>query len=312
MNRRAFLAGAGTGVAGLSAGYAGARVADVRPYDPEAPDGDAPRERIVAAARHAAVADHREVTTVEVRRGPTGEAPYRLERLLARRQPSRRRSLHAFTVFDAPPLRDPRIADAPGREYVSPQQSINALLHYDRATSDGYDLPLTMVLHRTDESLCFDFDAPEPTDGDVEVAGRRGPSGVAPLPPDAPPTFPERIRPHRAGWELVADAGSTTTYRVAGADAYSQVVPLSLSPVARFGDPWVRTTLDRETGRLRRVVDHRDVWLDLFEGADPVRFTYRIETAYDRYGEATAPRPGGVSRGLDERLRGTLGDLLTY
>ena len=132
-------------------------------------------------------------------------------------------------------------------------------------------------------------------------------------------------------------AGDTVTYRVAGPDAYAQVVPLALTAVRGFADPFVEVTLDRETGRLRRVVDHRDVLVDGraagggSDGAAPDadgeaggdaqrdgggpsrRLTYRIETAFDGYGTARAPRPSGdVGADVETRVKGFLMDLFTY
>ena len=75
MNRRQFLAGTGTAVVGGTGGCGGLRVADIRPYDPELPTGDSPRERIIAAARHRHAADHRAITRVRVLDDWTAEAP---------------------------------------------------------------------------------------------------------------------------------------------------------------------------------------------------------------------------------------------
>jgi hypothetical protein len=209
------------------------------------------------------------------------------------------------------------VAESPSQEYVSPTQTIHALLHYNRVYSD-YSLPLTMVMHLSDGHMLWDHDAPTPEAGasglstdDVRVSGDESEVGLTDT--DAGQVFTERIRPHRATWEAVSRGDGTVTYRVSGADAYAQVVPLSMAPIAEFRDPWVEVTLDTETGRLRRVVDHRDALYDVFENEDPVALTYRIESTIDQYGTASAPRPpGSADAGLDTKLRSYLLDLLTY
>lgn len=314
MNRRQFLAGVG-GAAALTSGYAGLRVTDIRPYEPALPEGETPRERITAAAAHRFAADHRIRTTTRVLDDWFGAAPYDLERYRQWHQPSRRRHLHALTVFDSPLTRSQRMAESPNQEYISPTQTILALLHYNRVYSD-YSLPLTMVLHLSDGHMLWDYDAPTPEAGDTELSAedvRVSGDDVGVTDTDAGQVLTERLRPHRATWEEVRREDGTVTYRVAGGDAYAQVVPLSMAPIAAFRDPWVEVTLDTETGRLRRVVDHRDALYDIFEDADPVPLTYRIESEIDQYGTATAPRPAGTaSPGLDTRLRSYLLDLLTY
>lgn len=317
MNRRQFLARAGGGALALSGGYAGLRVTDLRPYDPALPEGETPNERITAAAAHRFAADHRIRTTTRVLDDWLGAAPYDLERYTQWHQPSRRRHLHALTVFDSPLARNQRMAESPNQEFISPTQTIYALLHYNRVYGD-YSLPLTMVMHLSDGHLLWDYDAPIPEAGDtglsaddVRVSGDEGEVGLADT--DAGHVFTERIRPHRATWEEVSRGGGTVTYRVAGGDAYAQVVPLSMAPITAFRDPWVEVTLDTETGRLRRIVDHRDALYDIFENEDPVVLTYRTESQIDQYGTATAPRPTGeVTSPLDTTLRSYLLDLLTY
>lgn len=317
MNRRQFLTRAGGGALALSGGYAGLRIADIRPYDPPLPQGDTPNERITAAAAHRFAADHRIRTTTRVLDDWLGAAPYDLERYTQWHQPSRRRHLHALTVLDSPLARNQQMAENPNQEFISPTQTISALLHYNRVYN-GYSLPLTLVMHLSDGHLLWDYDAPTPeaedtgpSAEDVEITGTEGDVGLADT--DAGQVFTERIRPHRATWKEARREGGTVTYRVAGGDAYAQVVPLSMAPIAEFGDPWVEVTLDTETGRLRRVVDHRDARYDIFETADPVPLTYRIESVVDQYGTASAPRPAGTaSPDLDTRLRSYLLDLFTY
>jgi len=339
MNRRRFLVGAGAAAA-ATAGYAGVRVGDRRPYDPDPPTGETPRERIVAAAAHRFAADHRVVSRAEIRRDWTGEAPYALGVHRQWYEHSRRRHLHAFTALDAPLFERVTTDEAPSAEFLSPHGNLPAVLHYNRAFGAA-SLPLTYVLHVTDGRLLYDFDAPTPPAGanadEIRVTGEEGRSGVGLRHADDDPAFREYVRPHRAAWERVRDDGDTVTYRVAGPDAYAQVVPLALTAVRGFADPFVEVTLDRETGRLRRVVDHRDVLVDGraagggSDGAAPDadgeaggdaqrdgggpsrRLTYRIETAFDGYGTARAPRPSGdVGADVETRVKGFLMDLFTY
>jgi hypothetical protein len=42
------------------------------------------------------------------------------------------------------------------------------------------------------------------------------------------------------------------------------IVPLALAAVTGFVDPFSEVTLDRDTGRLRKMVDHRDVFVDVW------------------------------------------------
>lgn len=311
MNRRRFLAGVGATGAAV-AGYAGLRVADVRPYDPSLPSGETPRERIVAAARHRHAADHRAVTRTRVLDDWTGEAPYDLDVRRQWHQHSRRRHLHALTTFDAPLTRSGRVADVSGREFVTPHQVLWALLHYNRVYNESYDLPLTTVIHVTDGSMLYDYDAPTPDAGEVRVTD--GPrTDVAARHVDPGTVDGELVRPHRADWERAEEGNGTVTYRVSGPDAYAQVVPLPFVPISAFGDCWVEVTLDSETGRLRRIVDKRDIVVDLWEDREAEPLTYRIETEFDQYGRATAQRPSGsVERSAESRLKGLLYDLATY
>jgi len=314
MNRREFLAGVGAATVGTLAGYGGVRVADVRPYDPALPTGDSPRERIVAAARHRHAADHRAITTVRVLNDWTGEAPYDLDVRRQWHEHSRRRHLHTLTTFDAPLTRSESVEDVPDREFVTPHQLLWALLHYSRVYSDGYDLPLTNVCYVTDGAILYDFDAPTPENGTVRLSDSGdGVDAVAEGGSVVETVRGEFIRPHRTDWTRTAERDGTVTYRISGPDAYAQVVPLSFTSVSAFGDCWIEATLDSETGRLRRVVDNRDLVVDLWEEETPKPLTYRIETEFDQYGHATARRPvGAVDRSLKSRATALLFDLATY
>lgn len=330
MNRRQFLAGIGA-AAGVACGYAGMRVGDVRPYDPTLPSGETPRERIIAAAAHQFAVDHRAVSTAEIRRDWTGEAPYELGVHRQWHEHSRRRHLHALTTFDAPLIESVSADQTAGAEFLSPHGSLAALLHYNRAF-DADDLPLTLVMHLTDGTMYYDYDAPTPpgdaTTDEISVSSQEGRSGVAPLHGAGDPMLREYIRPHRARWDKVRGDETTVTFRLTPAAAYVQVVPLALTAVKNIVEPFIEVTLDRETGRLRRVLDHRDVRVGIWYEHDESthgdetkngnresgeRITYHIETVFDEYGTATAPRPANAARGdLGTRAKGLLLDLLTY
>ncbi|RLM87995.1 hypothetical protein D3D02_13755 [Halobellus sp. Atlit-38R] len=314
MNRRTLLAGAGTAILGAATGYGSLRVADVRPYDPALPTGDAPRERIVAAARHRHAVDHRATTRVRVLEDWTGEAPYDLDVRRQWHEHSRRRHLHTLTTFAAPLTRNDSIADEADREFVTPHQLLWALFHYNRVYSDSYDLPLTNVLYVTDGTMLYDFDAPAPKNGRVRISkGDSGTDVVADDDDAARAVRGDFVRPHRTDWTKTAERDGTVTYRVSGPDAYAQVVPLPFAPISEFGDCWIEVTLNRETGRLRRIVDNRALVVDLWEGAVEKSLTYRIETEFDQYGVATARRPiGPVDRSLESRAKALLFDLMTY
>lgn len=314
MNRRTFLAGAGTASLSAVTGYGGLRVADVRPYDPALPTGESPRERIITAARHLHAVDHRAVTRVRVLDDWTDEAPYDLDVRKQRHEFSRRRHLHMLTTFESPLTHSDRIESEADREFVTPHQTLWALLHYSRVLSDGYDLPLTNVLYITDGAMLYDFDAPTPDDGAVRVSDAH--SGTDVVANDDTPAETVRedfVRPHRTDWTRTAQGEETVTYCVSGPDAYAQVVPLPFAPVSAFGDCWVEVTLHTETGRLRRIVDNRAIVVDLWNEEAGQPLTYRIETEFDGYGDTTVRRPvGNVGRSLESRVGALLSDLASY
>jgi len=314
MNRRKFLAGVGTAALGVGTGYGGLRVADVRPYDPALPTGDSPSERIVAAARHRHAADHRAVTKVRVLEDWTGEAPYDLDVRKRWHEHSRRRHLHILKTFVSPLTRNDGITDATDREFVTPHQSLWALLHYNRVLSDSSDLPLTKVLYVTDGSMLYDLDAPTPEGETVRISDTRSGAGVVSDDDLVAETVRgDFVRPHRTDWTRIAEEDETTTYRVSGPDAYAQVVPLPFARISAFGDCWIEVTLNNETGRLRRIVDNRAFVVDLSGGEATKSLTYRLKTEFDQYGEATARRPvGNLDRSLESRARALLFDLASY
>lgn len=314
MNRRRFLAGAGITTLGTVTGYGGLRIADIRPYDPALPTGESPRESITAAAQHRHAADHRAVTNVRVLDDWTGETPYDLDVRKLWHQPSRRRHLHTLTTFETPLTQSNRLADAPDREYVTPHQTLWALLHYNRVLDDGYDLPLTNVRYITDGAWLYDHDAPTPAGDAVRVSDDR--SGHIPngdYERASKPVRRDLVRPHQTDWTRTAADDETITYRVVGADAYAQVVPLPFAPISGFGDCWIEVTLDRKTGRLRRIVNNRAVDIDLQGGAGERSLTYRIETDIDRYGDVRARRPAGSVNGdFESHVKALLFDLVNY
>lgn len=329
MNRRQFLAGVGA-TAALATGYVGARIGDVRPYDPDSPSGETPRERIIAAAAHRFAVDHRARTRIDIRRDWTDQAPYELGRHQQWHEHSRRRHLHALTTLDAPLLDSLTAEQAPDLEYLSPHGTLPSLFHYNRAFA-AESLPLTYVLHVTDGTSLYDFDAPTPdgtaSAGDLRITDRNEGSGANVTGVSTDPLLQEYVRPHRTSWDLVRETDATATFRIDTSDAYTQVIPLTFTAVTGCVDPFVEVTLNRETGRLRNVVDHRDVLVDVWpdeggesartdtqrDAASPRRITYRIETAFDQYGTASAPRPAAdIDVALETKVRGILSDFLQY
>jgi hypothetical protein len=244
----------------------------------------------------------------------TGETPYDLDVRRLWHEHSRRRHLHTLTTFNAPLTRSNRLADEADREFITPHQTLWALLHYNRVFNDGYDLPLRNVRYVTDGTMLYDFDAPSSEDGTVRVSDVH--SGIYVVADNEEPAETVRrdfVRPHRTDWRQTAEDDETITYRVSGPDAYAQVVPLPFAPISVFGDCWVEVTLNSETGRLRRIVDNRALVVDLWDGAAEQSLTYRIKTEFDQYGDVTVRRPvGNVDRSLESRARALLFDLVNY
>ena len=300
MNRRRFLAGVGTGLATVSGGYAGVRVGDLRPFAPALPSGETPRERIVAAAAHRYAVDHRARTTVRVERDGTDDAPYESARYEERHQHSRRRHLHRFVALAVPPGVPPL-----------PYHGLPALFHWDDVRDGRSSLPAGGLLYHTDGLVAFDYRTARP----AANPKRFGTASVEAT-DDMPAMFGEFVRPHRASWTERDRTSETVTYELAGADAYSQVVPLYLSPTPVNDTSRIRATLDRDTGRLRQLVDRRDLSVPPErvddERVDGYRLVYHIETTFDRYGTATATLPPGASVPLGTRFRAAMSDLGTY
>lgn len=322
MNRRQFLAGAGAAAA-TATGYGGVRVADLRPYDPDRPSerlgsDPAPRDRVLAATRHLFAADHRARTRVRVLDDWTGDAPYLLTRHRERHEHSRRRHAHVLTTFGNGLVLADRDRDGVDPRAATPYASIDAVLHFSSAVSaDPETLPERFVLHVDDGGIRVDRDAPPQSVGEPIRVNSEGYSGAAPIADFPRPMLGEPIRPHRAAWTVRERTADTLELELSGPDGYAQAVPLfSPGGVTIREDCWLRATLDRESGRLRHVVDHRDVDVDVgVERREMRRVVMRRETTFDQYGRATAPLPQGeLGRSLSplDRLRALANDLSTY
>ena len=301
MRRRRALSVLGAAATAV-AGYSAVCVADYRPYDSpdRVPEGP-PNERITAANRLLHAVDHRAVTRVTVLADGTGNDPYPSTRYRQVHEHSRRRHLAVFTTLRAPPGRP-----------APPVDGLYALLHRSYVDHETESPPWTSVAHVTDGTVLVDWDAatltgpddPPRFDGaDVRRSPTRGGEAAA---------FGEHVLPHRATWrestglDASVGAGSgdgTVTYYVDDRDAYARVPPLLMADAVHDGSR-IAATLDAETGFLRRLLDRRVVTKRVTDDegdAATRRFTYRIETTFDRSGEATAPRPDGAPFGdLDE------------
>ena len=309
MNRRQFLVGAGTTVVGTASGYGGLRIADVRPYDPELPTGDSPRERIIAAAKHRHAADHRAITRVRVLDDWTGEAPYDLDVFRRWYQHSRRRQLRALTTYTAPMARSHPVGDELNSD-MFPHETPFELTHSVGVLGETENLPLTTVHYLTDGKQVYDSDAPVPEDDTVRVSDAYATSNSLGHADES--TRIDFIRPHRTDWTEADESAESVTYRVTGSDAYAQVVPLRPTRKLGLDNCWITVTLSRETGRLQRIVDHRDLNINVEEAADQ-SLAFRIETEFDQYGDTTVRRPAGnIEQDLRTRLNGIGYDLLTY
>jgi len=329
VNRRRLLAGVGAAAA-TATGYGAVRVADLRPYDPAVPAADrrstpTPRGRVLAAVRHLFEADHRSVTRVTVESDWTGSAPYRLTRHRELHEHSRRRHTHVLTTLGNGVVRLDRERDGVEARTLSPYATINAHIHFADATfADPPTLPERFVFHVDDGRIVYDRDAPAQAVGDP-VAVDGGYAGTTPVDDFEHPMFGEPVRPHRAPWTEHERSDATVTYRLSGADAYARAVPLPFVAVdAIHDDAAVRATLDRDTGRLTRLVDDRHLDVDVGVDRRDVRTVrMRLVTEIDRYGDASAPRPrgesddgsnGGFLGGADpvDRLTALAFDLATY
>jgi len=309
MNRRQFLVGAGTSVVGTAGGYGGLRVADIRPYDPELPTGDSPRERIIAAARHRHAADHRAITRVRVLDDWTGEAPYDLDVFRRWYQHSRRRQLRALTTYTAPLARSHPIGDKLNDD-MFPYETPFELTHSVRTLDNTENLPLTTVHYLTDGKQVYDPDAPVPEDDTVRVSdAHTTPNSLGHAHESTRIDF---IHPHHTNWTETDESTESVTYRVAGPGAYARVVPLRRTRKLELDDCWIEVTLSRETGRLQRIVDHRDLRIAV-EETPGQSLTFRIETEFDQYGDTTVRQPAGnIEQDLGTYLNGLAYDLLTY
>lgn len=300
MNRRQFLTAAGGSAAALTTGYLGARVADVRPYNAgePSPAGDSPAERIVAAARHRYAVDHRVFTDVGVAFDDGGEVDHDAVRYRGVHEHSRRRHLHVFTTLQQPSVPAP------------PLPGLYFLLHWNYAEDE--DAPFTSVIHRTDADIVSSWDAPTPDDefatpalGDLTLSafGQRSDDWLI-----------DQILPHQGDWRETDRTSDWVTYRLDDPGEYAAAAPLGIWYTGVNDGSYLEVVLD-PNGKLARVVDHRDVQVT-FDDGDAVstgRLVYDIETAFDQYGMAKAPRPDGdVPASVVDRLAGLAADIETY
>lgn len=125
------------------------------------------------------------------------------------------------------------------------------------------------------------------------------------------------IQPHRGEWTETDRTAESVTYDLTDPDTYAAAVPLGPWVRSVASDSRLRATLDRETGRLRRLVDTRDPVVDAIDcdgdGSGTTRLTYRIDTEFDRYGDVSAPRPtGDLPVSAVDRLKGLAADIDSY
>lgn len=310
MKRRQFLAGAGAATTGL-VGYLGARITNVRHYAPleTVDDALAPGERIFEAARLLHVLDHRAVTRVTVLDDGMTDDAYEVGRYRHQMQPSRRRHLFAYTTFAV------ANADVPPVAYFGP----HTRLHHHEATQDDHDLPLTTVAYFSPGTIVYDPTAETPGSpdehlrvNDADDRVQRGP-GLARTSGDRPELHDYVLTPDVA-WERLEETDETASYEITDRDEYAKVPPVSTLAGGVGANSRIAATLNRDTGRLLELDERRVVEQPVDGGADRRWFTYRIETRFDRYGEATARMPDGpVPRPSPRnRLRELWLDLTTY
>lgn len=308
MRRRHFLAGAGAATTGL-VGYLGARVANVRHYAPrDTVDRSLPPgERIFEAARLLYVLDHRAVTRVTVLDDGTNDEPYEAGRYRHQMQPSRRRYLFAYTTFAVVHEEAPPVA------FFGP----HTRLHHHEASRDDHDLPLTTVAYFSPGTTVYDPtaetpDAPDehPRVDDSDGRVQRG-LGLARTSGERPELHDYVLTPD-VDWEPLEETDETVSYEVAGRDEYAKVPPL-VGATAVHDDSRATATLDRDTGRLLELDEHRVIEQPDQDG-DRRWVTHRVETTFDRYGEASAGMPDGpVPRPSPRRyLEEKWLDLVTY
>ncbi|QLD88734.1 hypothetical protein HWV07_06660 [Natronomonas salina] len=314
MKRRRFLAGAGAVTTGLG-GYVGARLANVRRYAPRETVDDSlpPGERIYEAARLLHVLDHRAVSRVTVLDDGTNADPYRHARYRRDQQRSRHRYLEVYTTYAMPPGMPPA---------VFPHTTAQS--HHARAKNVGpSDPPLTSVWYFSAGTLIRDpiAETPSSPDDHVELTDEHGrTSRYVPNDGDwiGPSTRSEYVLSPDVNWTLAQETDETVTYEIAGREAYAKVPPILVRPTE---DCSITATIDRETGRLLELDDHRAVepppealqFEDRSNDDAERRYEYRIVTEFDRYGTATAREPKGVPRPSTRgRLEELWANLRTY
>ena len=321
MNRRTFLAGAGVAGATITAG-AGVRIANLRYYDPEStvPADLPPGERIYRADRLLNIVDHRSVTTETILDDGTDADPYERARYRHEWEPSRRRYRIAYTAF----------AHAPG-DPPPAFRNLVSMLHHELETMDAdpESLPITRIQYMSPGVAVVDRDAetPHSPDDELRVSADtvRRSSAVSVL-ENLSRLFVFILTPD-ADWIEVDSDDTTVTYELTDREEYAKVPPLAFETVSVDPKSRLRATLDRETGRLLELDDHRVIEQELSsDPEDPTAesqpsddygtrmFSYRIKTTFDRYGEATAPMPKGPipSPSAVDQMRELLSELITY
>jgi hypothetical protein len=194
-------------------------------------------------------------------------------------------------------------------------------------TNSG-DFPITHIQYDSPGMAIIDKDAenPESSDDRLEVTNtaRRSRRGLTR--PDPAYYFGFILTPN-AEWTVFDRDDTTVTYELDDRDEYAKVSPLAIETVAVEPESRLRATLDRKTGRLLELEDHRVVEQELAsDPEDPTaesqqsddygtrRFTYQVQTTFDRYGEATAPMPKGPipSPSISDRAHELLSEFFIY
>lgn len=309
MNRRQFLGTAGVITAGVS-GYTGLRLSNIRRYTPtDTVDESLPvGERIYEASRLLSVVDYRAVSTVTVQDDGTDDAPYKSERFRYEQQRSRHRYLQIHSVFNL----------ASGTPWT-PLTSHPLFIETYRRRLQNDDLPKAQVLYLSAGTQIFGqdieplesrMDRPHVSSGSVNRGVGLGERGGSP--------HQARLRPYihspDGEWSQRDNTTETVTYEVSGRDDYAMVVPVE--PALAIGeDSRLTVTLDRQTGRLLRIIDHRtvDQESDTTDN-DVMTFRYTIETEFDQYGATNVQPPSGPvpTPSLINRLRELRSNLMFY
>lgn len=300
----------GTTSVAAAGGTVGVRLANWRRYtpnattDPELPAG----ESVFEASRSLSVLDHRAVTRVDILEDGTDRTPYRRARYRHEHQRSRHRYQFVYSTFAVPEGGPPPALG-----------DIFALLHSSDAQNVHEDgaLPTTTLLFASPRMIIYDPGAETPSSPDERPRVddqrliRRAP-GISSV--DERPQQNDFVLSADADWEPVDATDETVVYETAGRENYTKVVPVAFTAEAVADASHIRATLDRETGRLLELDDHRVVEQQVGDADETRTFTYNVVTEFDRYGEIAVERPGGPvpTPSWDERLAELWSDLLVY